>query len=934
MKHRMILLLVLLCAGRIGLAQKFYDSSSPESMALIRGVNLSVNKSTGTAGVNIPLYTIAAGGIEVPVSINYICSGIKIKDIATWVGTGWNLSAGGKITRIVMDEDDKGGYIGSNGVQTGDVLSWRNEAVFNSRYDNKFDSEPDLFYFEIPGQSGMFVFYPDGAAYTIPYSNLKITHNNLSDFKITDASGVVYSFGAEEMSTVIEGETTKSYVSAWNLIKIKNINGDEVNFNYEKGAEQRYTNYNQIKFSDESSPTDKNVQIKTTPYFLTGIAWSNGRLAFHSSSSRNDIVNGRRLNKISVYSYEDKLLKNIDFTYSDFASKRLRLDRVSESDQWTSLPMFRFEYNQEQNLPGRDSKDFDHWGYYNGKNNPNFYAANREVSFGHVKANILTKVYNNMGGYEVYEYEANQLPDILMSGVRVKSIKKYDGKGNLCDNVQFSYGNGTHYPVSLIYDNNLAGTTVYYTYGTININDIGGSNVYYGKVTETLLNGSKKEYTYTTYTTPNCTDIKSQVYLTKSSDAPQENSEWNLYPNTSQFWKRGLLLSERSYAANSAVPEDETIYTYELDNAVKKEITCVIPNKYSTMVVVFGKFVHYKWVSQPLTMKSTLTTGKNLLTTKVENTYDMDNLVLTEQLTTINNTDKFKIKMKYPCHYSTSNNEINLLVQNGIIHIPVEKISYKNNEVVGGELVLFKPGRNSAGISVPVQSQKKVLLLDNPLANGFAESSVVNGRFSYDSRYHNVMTYDDYDAKLNLISGHLEDGVSNSVIYGYNSSLPVAQVVNAVATKPGSTEGENQVFHTSFEDVAGAVVSETAKTGNKVWRSSYKMNFGTLKPGTYILSYWRSAQNRWILEKQELTFGSGVSSYTINSSSYPIDEVRLMPQNATMTTCTYIPGVGKTSETDQNGRTIYYQYDGFGRLIKVMDNDRNLLKSYAYFIKE
>ena len=53
---------------------------------------------------------------------------------------------------------------------------------------------------------------------------------------------------------------------------------------------------------------------------------------------------------------------------------------------------------------------------------------------------------------------------------------------------------------------------------------------------------------------------------------------------------------------------------------------------------------------------------------------------------------------------------------------------------------------------------------------------------------------------------------------------------------------------------------------------------------------------------------------------------------ARMTTVAYKYGIGKISETDENGLTTYYEYDGFGRIVKIMDNDRHVLKNYVYAI--
>lgn len=63
------------------------------------------------------------------------------------------------------------------------------------------------------------------------------------------------------------------------------------------------------------------------------------------------------------------------------------------------------------------------------------------------------------------------------------------------------------------------------------------------------------------------------------------------------------------------------------------------------------------------------------------------------------------------------------------------------------------------------------------------------------------------------------------------------------------------------------------------------------------------------------------------------DDVVICPTDAQVLCYTYEPFIGMTSQTDAKGMTTYYDYDSFGRLMNVRDQNGNILKNYTYHYK-
>lgn len=208
------------------------------------------------------------------------------------------------------------------------------------------------------------------------------------------------------------------------------------------------------------------------------------------------------------------------------------------------------------------------------------------------------------------------------------------------------------------------------------------------------------------------------------------------------------------------------------------------------------------------------------------------------------------------------------------------------------------------------------------------------------------------------------DQGKTSTIYDYNKKLPVATAVNSNIT---------DIAYTSFEaDGNGGWTFDPLKISEE-FSPTGKRSLKATSGGTgavisrtisntrrYILSFWKKGQNPvlsgasyylrrsyentatgYTYYEYEVSNGTGISITNRTGASAPytyytfnLDEIRLYPIEARMSTVTYDPVWGKIAEADQNGRINYYEYDSYGRIRLVRDQDRNVIKTYEYNYKQ
>jgi len=403
---------------------------SPVASALMKFVDVPVSPYTGTTDITIPIYTIQAKGVAVPVSLDYHTGGIRLKEESGLVGLGWALNAGGSVSRTIVDKDDFGSggtYFTTNVPQLAGDLStaqppqtkgqvnlsnylfdfFCNDQVnfstgtadynnaFATMYQEPYDMEPDIFSYNFAGHSGKFILTRSRQVILQKQDNIKIQFDNLGNsFTITDDQGNIFYFA--DKAYVNSASLGASPPSSWNLSKVITAQKDSVVFTYSTSSTAEYVgpDYNHVQtyYSGTSQDGFQILNGAGTFYgseLLQTIDFSTGRLQFYYDNNRSDLQGGKKLDTVKLFSKLTSGLqyqKEFDFSYSYFNNsivasdslemKRLRLDSVREAAGAYSFPAYSFIYNLPATANAgpvaKHGYSLDHWGYFNGMPNTGF----------------------------------------------------------------------------------------------------------------------------------------------------------------------------------------------------------------------------------------------------------------------------------------------------------------------------------------------------------------------------------------------------------------------------------------------------------------------------------------------------------------------------------------------------------------------------------
>jgi hypothetical protein len=393
---------------------------TPESAGFEKYGSIPVSELTGSPNISVPLYTLKSQFLEVPITLTY-SPGIKVTQEATWVGLGFDLITGGRITvetRGCIDE--QGANLFSTSVLKTGIQKLYNRVGSSSSlglltfattckdcdtsitHDVPDDwysvngmaqyglGEPDIYNANFMGYS--FRFFFDKLTDSLRFLgernlfNISLTRNinqQITDWTITDNVGNQYFFYQKETTTLtlpplgpLQNNTS---TSAWLLTKILHPTGDSVVFTYTNyGSSYPVSDWSaSLTFMDydrtltQSQDNEQNSVI-LQPAYLTKIESNDFAIDF-ILGSREDIkgAGSKRLNEIRV---RDKLTntvrKKASFGYGYFDASLSGTCYASQHDSITKYYRLRLQLDS---LTVRDSTSLEppyKFYYYNGAITP------------------------------------------------------------------------------------------------------------------------------------------------------------------------------------------------------------------------------------------------------------------------------------------------------------------------------------------------------------------------------------------------------------------------------------------------------------------------------------------------------------------------------------------------------------------------------------
>jgi len=820
--------------------------------------------------------------------------------------------------------------------------------------------------------------------------------NYFKEFKIISEDGTRYIFGPRENQTsraywygVQVPSSDSSHDTSWYLKKVESPDATSaINIEYSDDV-ANYSGLRAVTANEKHSITTeassyvhrhndtRNIVVEQGATFATKLYNDVEEVVFEATPFSGILMN-QQLSKIKIrnkltneewhyrFTYKNQVIEPIPIINLQPMPSRFQLESIVRGSGTTEETLYSFYYNSDPmgfvtgNINDESYSGIDHWGYNNG---PKTYKTriplgttflrfegsqvtpiDRSPNSVYTKVGSLEKIVIPTKGVIEFEFENNDygyvaqrvLPNTKPgSGLRLKKMTYKDGMSSAKDIVkQYSYISAENPTVSSgvvpfepVYHGIYNGpnfTSDFWTSSPILPISIG-----YSLVTETNADGGKTVFQFNSAReyppTPAIDEFSVLVHAEDQRFFVKKSANIVPYLLTDRVNThfRGTLRSKAIVDKNNTKLK-ETVYTYT---------TWTVGRLFNLNYTGFDINLNSSALGTP----GGIPNGVGFLSKNFINVYHLEIGSETNYNYQPGSLDFLMDQISYLYNNFFFPKEIqhirsDLKITKSIFTYPTDYNDFAMGESIGNMLNLKARGKVIESLKITDNKISEGIIneydgygrvtkqLNLETENGIEFSSYVlnpDSHLSLPGNYKERSSYKYYQGRLVEAS---ENGSTSSWLWGYSNSRVIAKAENS--------KFEN-IFYTSFEDNGQEDV--IAKSGKKIATGTYVF----LPPVWYTaianskLSYWYYDASKWNYFEQSYSGGN----VTITGRS-KIDEVRIHPSISIMTTYTHDILNGLLAEIDRNNIFKRYEYDPFGRLKIIRDNDSNILKVLSYHITD
>jgi hypothetical protein len=950
---------------------------SPEAAALFRFQDYPMDYSTGLPKIGVPICEIKSGVLSVPISISYHASGRKVYDRDGPIALGWSLNAGGMISREIYGSVDFGtGITGTYKFPfpfvTQNLTNYNNlEYLMKISHLDKgdcnilpwMDSEYDIFSYSFGSHSGKFFFKDNNDVKTpvlLPYKPLVVTPfytssstpvftmTGLTNFEITDENGILYKFGAIETYST----ANNSAGSSWLLTQMYSPDKtDSITFIY-AGKNDVRTTISQTAVLEDSWIFASNLPLAPNPDLnytesiseeeygisrLTEIRFKDGKILFNLVSGSDKVSTIQILNLSNEVQKTIQFNRSACYSQSEIEYATNKLDGIVFKDKTgAAVENYSFEYYPVISSNGQmDVRYRDWWGYYNnsgqhdivplytnlpyvGTGGPSTInvgnpLVNRNPDLEAKKSGVLKKITFPTGGSTEFIYEHNQCTlfgsattPINGPGLRLQQTKTIDRAGSIPIVKTYKYGvNESGYgSIELLPELTNMTQEVHVRFLTCpvfgpciwdppnhggyrerrfysdflgELTPLSERPVIYTEVAEyhgTVNNNTGKtvyKYDYSPWAAAGMSPVNSSLTL-----FTQKRHIYNY-----NYWNNPSLISKTDYRKNVAGSPyqiaREALYTY------------------TNTTTEYVKGLHVERMARyPQTgLGGAIPPGGSTAGPVCAEKYDVWN----------GGTGG-------PGMFMFSDYQI--------------QVGYKS--LTSSEDIVYNDAGSpiAIGVNYTYNSKQLPATITRTTSDGSTVSAQIKYPFDYTGNATltqmvnlNMLRYPVEEIETKNTTTHLKSVKTN--YFNWGSTIPRI-APQTIEIKTGTGNYETRLRFHSY-DADGNI---TAMSKENDQQKVYIYGYNNCYPVAEIAGV--SYSNAIALLSQSI-IQNPASDQALRDE---LNKIRQTYPSALVTTFTYKPLIGVTSETDATGRTIFYEFDNYNRLKLVRDRNGNIIKTHKY----